>query len=89
MEESSERQVESYPENPGDLPGAIDDPVMVLLFQGQAETLHEAEELYINASLPEVVRLAASDLTNEQLAEHPLIQLLVAHGSRGWEDSLL
>jgi hypothetical protein len=66
-----------------------DDPVARLLLTGQAQTLYEAEEMYLNASLAEVERLCGSDMTNEELERHPLIRLLVAHGSRGWEDSLL
>jgi hypothetical protein len=33
--------------------------------------------------------LVGSDLSNEALSGHPLFLMLVAHGSRGWEDSLL
>ncbi|MBI1901039.1 MAG: hypothetical protein HYS13_08005 [Planctomycetia bacterium] len=65
------------------------DPVGDILLRGEAETLHEAEEKYLDASMPEIIRLMGSDLSNEELERHPLIQLVLSHGSRGWEDSLL
>ena len=40
-------------------------------------------------SMPEFVRLFASSLADEELANHPLLVLLRSHGSRSWEDSLL
>ncbi len=55
---------------------------------GEALTVAEAEELYLERNLSEVVRLVASDLTDDAFRGHPLIQLLVARGSRPWEDSL-
>jgi hypothetical protein len=64
------------------------DPVIELLLSGRASTAEEAEELYLDASIPDVIRLAASDLTDAEFRSHPLIQLLLAHGSRGREDSL-
>jgi hypothetical protein len=71
------------------LPEPADDPVVARLLRGEAQTLHEAEEMYLNDSLPELFALAGSDLSNEELADHPLLKLLRAHGSRGWEDSVL
>lgn len=71
------------------LPGVTDDPVLRLILEGRAKNLHEAEELYLDASLPEIFALIASPLDNESLLRHPLMRLLAAHGSRGWEDSLL
>ena len=67
----------------------IENTLFALLLEGKAQTLHEAEEMYLDASLSEVSRLAGSDLSNEALSSHPLILMLVSHGSRGWEDSLL
>ena len=71
------------------IPSVTDDPVIQRLLRGDAQTLHEAEEKYLDAALPEILRLLGSPLSNDELARHPLIQLLLAHGSRGWEDSLL
>lgn len=64
------------------------DPVIELLLSGQANTAEEAEEMYLDANLDEVVRLAESGLSESEFRSHPLIQLLIAHGSRPLEDSL-
>ena len=66
-----------------------DDPVVRLVLSGQAQTLDEAEEMYLDASMAEVLQLIGNKLADEQLSNHPLLALLRAHGSRGWEDSLL
>lgn len=71
------------------IPGVTDDPIFQILVRGEAQTLHEAEERYLDASMSEILALIASPLTNEELERHPLIQMILAHGSRGWEDSLL
>jgi hypothetical protein len=65
-----------------------EDPVLRLLITGEAQTLHEAEELYLNRSMPEVLHLFESPLSDEELVNHPLLVLLRSHGSRGWEESL-
>jgi hypothetical protein len=70
-------------------PTIDDDPVVRLLLSGEASTLEEAEGMYLDGCLPEALRLLESDLSDEELAEHPLMVLLRAHGNRGWEDSLL
>jgi hypothetical protein len=64
------------------------DPIVRLLISGEAQTFEEAEEVYLDRSLPEVYRLLASSMTNDELANHPLMRLLYFRGSRGWEDSL-
>lgn len=70
-----------------------DDPVTVMLLSGEATTVHEAETKFLNENVDficeEVVRLSRSDLTEDELALHPLVMLLRSHGSRHWEDSLL
>lgn len=71
------------------IPGLTDDPVIQLLLRGEALTLHEAEAKYLDAAMPEILALLRGPLTNAELARHPLLQLMLAHGSRGWEDSLL
>ena len=71
------------------MPELDNDPVLHLLLTGQARTVSEAEEMYLNASLPEVIRLLQSPLSNEELGRHPLLVMYRRHGSRGWEDSLL
>jgi hypothetical protein len=65
-----------------------DDPVVQLLLSGRASTFEAAEEMYLDQNLPAVYRLLASPLSNEELAQHPLIRMLYFRGSRGWEDSL-
>ena len=77
--------------NPGDtdISGITDDPVIQLILSGQAATLDEAEEIYLDASLPLVYELLRSPATDQELMEHPLLRLLVFRGSRGMEDSLL
>lgn len=64
------------------------DPVADLLASGLASTVDEAEQMYLDQNLDEVVRLVESSLTDEEFRRHPLISLLMARGSRGWEDSL-
>jgi hypothetical protein len=71
------------------VPGVTDDPVLSLILSGRARDLDEAEELYLDESLGEVLELLAKPLGDEELAEHPLLTLLRARGSRGREDSLL
>jgi hypothetical protein len=71
------------------MPELDDDPVFHLLLTGQARTASEAEEMYLNASLAEVVHLLQSPLSDEELGRHPLLIMYRRHGSRGWEDSLL
>ncbi len=68
---------------------SCEDPVADLLLKGEAATVAEAEELYLNTHLDEVIRLVESPLSDAEFRRHPLIQLLLARGSRGWEDSLL
>jgi hypothetical protein len=65
------------------------DPILGRLLRGEAATADEAEEQYLDQCLPELVQLLQTPLTDDQLAEHPLIRLLLTHGSRSWEDSLL
>ena len=66
----------------------LDDPIAQLLLNGQASTPSEAERLYLEAHLDEVLRLVQSPLSEDEFRSHPLIILLFSHGSRGWEDSL-
>jgi hypothetical protein len=65
------------------------DPIVGMLLRGEASTVHEAEEKYLDAHLHEVVALAGSPLPDEEFRRHPLVMMLLAHGSRDFEDSLL
>lgn len=71
------------------IPGVTDDPVIQFLLHGKAATLWEAEEKYLDAAMPELMELLRSPLTNDELSRHPLLLLMLAHGSRGWEGSVL
>jgi hypothetical protein len=64
------------------------DPIIALLLSGAAATAAEAEAIYLDTHLEEVIRLAESSLSDEAFRAHPLIALLFAHGSRPREDSL-
>jgi hypothetical protein len=64
------------------------DPVAELIDRGAAASVAEAEEIYLNAHLHDVLDLVASNLDDETFRAHPLIALLLARGSRAWEDSL-
>ena len=72
---------------PEDVTQLTSDPVSQLLLAGRAETLREAEELYLDSCLPEVVRLLESGLSDAELGRHPLMRMLRSHGSRGWEEA--
>jgi hypothetical protein len=65
------------------------DPVVDLILRGEARTAEEAEELYLDRNLGEIVRLVDSPLSDAEFRRHPLIELLMARGSRGFEDSLV
>jgi hypothetical protein len=72
-----------------DIPGLTDDPVLGLIIAGKAKSLDEAEELYLDQSLPVILDLLQKKVSDEELTQHPLIALLRVRGSRGLEDSLL
>ncbi len=58
-----------------------------LLLSGQARTASQAEEMFLDAHLPELVQLVR-ELNDDELARHEAIKLLMSHGSRRWEDAL-
>ena len=64
------------------IPGVTDDPVLQLILSGRARTLDEAEELYLDESLPAIMELIGSPLSNEELERHPLMILLRKRGMR-------
>lgn len=69
--------------------GVTDDPVLQLILSGRVMNLDEAEELYLDESLPFIMELIGSPLSNVELERHPLMVLLRKRGMRGREDSLL
>ena len=56
-----------------------------LLLRGVAASAHEAEAMFLDAHLPEIAQLAL-DLSPEEFAAHEAVKLLMAHGSRRFED---
>ena len=52
------------------------DPILRLIAAGEAGTLEEAEELYLDRSLPEISRLIGSAMSDDELMNHPLMVLL-------------
>jgi hypothetical protein len=76
---------------PGPKPGGAaldDDPVAQLLLSGRAETFEAAEDQYLDENLPLIYNLLAGPMSNEELLQHPIFQMLYFRSSRGWEDSL-
>jgi len=67
----------------------VNDSVVQLLLAGRAESASEAERLYLEEHVDEVVDLVNSPLSDEEFRRQPLIAILLSHGSRGWEDSIL
>jgi hypothetical protein len=64
------------------------DPVVDLLLSGRASTAAEAEAMYLDEHVADIAALVRSDMSDAEFRRHPLIALLLAHGSRGSEDSL-
>jgi hypothetical protein len=71
------------------LPGVTDDPVIGRIVTGRAKDLDEAEGIYLDESLPEILELLKKPIPDAELARHRLLTLLLRRGRRGWEDSLL
>jgi hypothetical protein len=67
----------------------IDDPVVQLLLSGRAASAADAERLYLEENLDQVLALVNGTLSDEEFLRHPLIVTLLSKGSRGWEDSVL
>lgn len=76
------------PSHDSGIPEIDNDPVIRRIWRGEAGTLHEAEEQYLNSSLDEAIHLLQTPLSDEELGQHPLMVMYRRHGSRGWEDSL-
>ncbi len=69
--------------------GPNDDRIFEIYLRGDAQSLYEAEDRYLDMVLPEILELIGSPLTNAELAEHPIMKMLFEHGSRPREDSIL
>ena len=66
----------------------LDHPVSQLLLSGQAKTVAEAEQMYLESQLDTILALVDSPLSEAEFRQHPLVRMLFSQGSRGWEDSL-
>lgn len=76
--------------NPSDPPLRSEDVepyITELLLTGKAQTVSEAESMFLDDHLDQIAQLAAT-LDDEQIASHEAVKLLMSHGSRSWEDSL-
>jgi hypothetical protein len=69
-------------------PPETGDPVADLILSGRASSVREAENIYLDEHLDDVLALCDSHLSDQEFREHPLIVLLMSHGSRPSEDSL-
>ncbi len=58
-----------------------------LLLSGQARSASEAEAMFLDAHLADIARLAV-ELDDESFGRHEAVKLLMAHGSRPWEDTV-
>ena len=58
-----------------------------LLLSGKAQTMWDAESQFLDAHLSQLAQLAVK-LTEAELREHEAVKLLLAHGSRRWEDAV-
>jgi hypothetical protein len=67
---------------------AMQSEIDSLLLTGRASTMTDAENMFLDAHLEEIAELAER-LTDEEFGRHELVRLLLAHGSRPWEDSLV
>ena len=66
----------------------MDAEIDQLLLDGTATTMHEAENQFLDSHLDDIARLMA-ELRDSELLENPVVQLLLSHGSRSWEDGRL
>ena len=66
---------------------SVDAQVDQLLLSGQARTASEAEEMFLDAHLPDIAQLVL-ELDDVSFQQHEAVKLLMAHGSRRLEDAL-
>ncbi len=60
--------------------------VQRILDLGRAETVFDAEEMYLNEWLDEFVKLLDTPISNAELEVHPFTQLLLRHGMRSLKE---
>ena len=66
----------------------LEQEILEILVSGRASDARSAERLYLEEHVDDVARLALSPLSDEEFRRHPLILLLMMHGSRPWVDTL-
>ncbi len=64
-----------------ELPGT-GDPIADLILEGRAATVDQAEELYLDEHIDEVLEVLRSPLSDAEVRRHWLVALLLARGSR-------
>lgn len=79
--------METFRQNEPPAASPLQAEIDALLLSGRAATMAEAERQFLDAHLPDIAALAER-LTDEEFSRHELVRLLLAHGSRPWEDSL-
>lgn len=88
MRTTRERDLSDRPESE-DLRSLVHDPVERLLLSGEATTVFEAEQRYLDSAFEDVLGLLRSPLSDEELGNHPLMVLFRSYGSPPREDSLV
>jgi len=66
---------------------SVNTQVDELLLSGRARNAFEAEEMFLDAHLPDIVELTQL-LDDHEFENHEAVKLLMAHGSRRLEDAL-
>ncbi len=66
---------------------AMQSEIDALLISGRATSMTEAEQMFLDAHLSDIAALAER-LSDEEFRRHELVRLLLAYGSRPFEDSL-
>lgn len=64
----------------------VQDAIDALILSGHATTMAEAERMFLDTHLGDIVELVER-LPDDEFRHHELVRLLLSHGSRPWEDS--
>ena len=66
---------------------SVNSEIDELLLSGRATTASQAEEMFLAAHLPDLARLV-TELDDGAFERHEAVKLLMARGSRRWEDAI-
>jgi hypothetical protein len=66
---------------------SVDAQIDDFLLSGRARNAFEAEEMFLDAHLPDIVQLTQL-LDDQEFESHEAVKLLMSHGSRRLEDAL-